>query len=87
MHDLCTLRESIVLPAAGPLKAAPRSKRGAARAAADNLTTPQTAALVAGAIFNPVVLYSEYVLFTTGKGLDPGPGGIYGALEGIGEFS
>lgn len=39
---------------------------------------------MSGAIFNPIVLYSEFILYTTGKGLDPGPGGLYGALEGIG---
>lgn len=55
-------------------------------ASTDELSTPQTAALVSGAIFNPIVLYSEYILFTTGKGLDPGPAGIYGALEGVGKF-
>lgn len=55
--------------------------------ASSNLTTGQTAALVSGAIFNPVVLYSEYTLFSTGKGLDPGPAGIYGALEGVGKLS
>ena len=54
-------------------------------ASADDLSTAQTAALVSGAIFNPVVLYSEWTLFQTGKGLDPGPAGIYGALEGIGD--
>lgn len=32
---------------------------------------------------NPVVLVSEYLLKTTGEGLPPGPGGIYGATEGI----
>lgn len=32
---------------------------------------------------NPVVLVSEYFLKTTGEGLPPGPGGIYGATEGI----
>jgi len=40
-------------------------------------------ATAAGFICNPVMLYSEYVLKTTGSGLPPGPGGIYGALEGI----
>jgi hypothetical protein len=70
---------------AGPLRQSPRSSKVAVRAVADDLTTPQTGALVSGAIFNPIVLYSEFTLFTTGKGLDPGPGGLYGALEGIGQ--
>lgn len=69
---------------AGLLRVGSRSRRVAAKAAADDLTTLQTAALVAGGIFNPIVLYSEWTLFSTGKGLDPGPGGLYGALEGIG---
>jgi len=34
-------------------------------------------------VANPVVLVSEYFLKTTGEGLPPGPGGIYGATEGI----
>lgn len=38
------------------------------------------AAIVAGAVCNPVMLYSEYVLQTTGAGLPPGPGGLYGAI-------
>eukprot|EP00878_Enallax_costatus_P001899 GHUV01002059.1.p1 GENE.GHUV01002059.1~~GHUV01002059.1.p1 ORF type:complete len:161 (+),score=42.51 GHUV01002059.1:129-611(+) len=41
------------------------------------------AAIAAGLVCNPVMLYSEYVLKTTGAGLPPGPGGIFGALEGI----
>lgn len=57
------------------------------RAASDSLTTGQNVALIGGAIFNPVVLFSEWTLFSTGKGLDPGPAGIYGALEGIGKSS
>ena len=70
---------------AGPLR--PRSARTVRVLAATSdaeLSTPQTAALVLGAVFNPVVLLSEYVLVTTGQGLDPGPGGLYGAAEGIG---
>lgn len=41
------------------------------------------AAAVAGLIANPVVLVSEFYLKTTGEGLPPGPGGIYGATEGV----
>ncbi|EKU21923.1 hypothetical protein NGA_2002000 [Nannochloropsis gaditana CCMP526] len=36
-----------------------------------------------GLVACPVVLYSEYVLKTTGCGLPAGPGGSLGALEGI----
>lgn len=39
-----------------------------------------TAAIAAGLVCNPIMLYSEYVLKVTGAGLPPGPGGIYGAL-------
>ena len=38
------------------------------------------AAIAAGLVCNPIMLYSEYVLKTTGAGLPPGPGGIFGAL-------
>eukprot|EP00891_Asterochloris_glomerata_P000820 jgi/Astpho2/820/Aster-x0972 len=41
-------------------------------------------AIGAGLLLNPVVLISEYYLKTTGKGLPEGPGGLYGAAEGIG---
>jgi hypothetical protein len=34
-------------------------------------------------VANPVMLYSEYTLKTTGEGIPPGPGGVYGALEGV----
>jgi hypothetical protein len=37
-------------------------------------------AIAAGLVCNPIMLYSEYVLKTTGAGLPPGPGGVYGAL-------
>lgn len=38
------------------------------------------AAIAAGLVANPVMLFSEYTLKTTGSGLPPGPGGLYGAL-------
>mmetsp|Transcript_25925 Transcript_25925/g.34010 ORF Transcript_25925/g.34010 Transcript_25925/m.34010 type:complete len:217 (+) Transcript_25925:85-735(+) len=47
------------------------------------LSTIDLAAAVSGVIAVPVVLYSEYVLKTTGCGLPPGPFGLLGALEGI----
>ena len=65
---------------------APRRQAVRTFAASDSLTTGQNAALIGGAIFNPVVLFSEWTLFSTGKGLDPGPAGIYGALEGVGQL-
>ena len=67
--------------------ASQRASIRVAAASSEDLTTAQTAALASGAIFNPIVLYSEWTLFSTGKGLDPGPAGIYGALEGIGPQS
>ena len=54
------------------------------RAASDaDLSKSAKAAAVAGLIANPVVLVSEFFLKTTGEGLPPGPGGIYGATEGV----
>lgn len=41
------------------------------------------AAIAAGLVANPVMLFSEYTLKTTGEGIPPGPGGLYGALEGV----
>jgi len=49
----------------------------------EGLSTLDNALLVAGAVASPTVLYSEFVLATTGCGLPPGPGGSIGALEGI----
>jgi len=45
-----------------------------------------TLQLVAGALGTPAALlvcYSAYLLATTGDGLPPGPGGAYGAAEGV----
>lgn len=39
--------------------------------------------IAAGLISNPVVAYSLYTLKTTGAGLPPGPGGLYGAIGEI----
>ena len=36
--------------------------------------------IATGLVSNPVVAYSLYVLKTTGSGLPPGPGGLYGAI-------
>jgi hypothetical protein len=41
------------------------------------------AAIASGLIANPVMLWSEYTLKTTGAGLPPGPGGALGALGEI----
>ncbi len=79
---------SLACSIAGPLSKSLQQSRlrlvTVRAASTDDLSTAETAALVSGAIFNPVVLYSEWTLFQTGKGLDPGPAGIYGALEGVG---
>ena len=53
------------------------------RAAAEQSSNLTKAAVAAGLIANPVVLVSEYFLKTTGEGLPPGPGGLYGATEGV----
>lgn len=48
------------------------------------LSPPQQTAAVALAVpALPIVAYSEYILFTTGCGLPPGPSGIIGAAEGV----
>lgn len=76
-----------------PTTAAPTSARRAAR-----MTTPPTgnedspppfstagkAAVVAAFLTFPTVAVSEYALLTTGCGLPPGPGGLIGAVEGVG---
>mmetsp|Transcript_18187 Transcript_18187/g.45864 ORF Transcript_18187/g.45864 Transcript_18187/m.45864 type:complete len:126 (-) Transcript_18187:180-557(-) len=43
----------------------------------------QQAIGIGGVIAGIVMLYSEYTLKTTGCGLPAGPGGAYGAIEGI----
>lgn len=46
-------------------------------------STLQTVGAFGGLLAVPVVLYSLYVLKTTGCGLPPGPGGSVGAAEGV----
>ena len=43
----------------------------------DTIGTLGTAAVASGALANPLVLLSDYVLFSTGRGLPEGPGGKY----------
>jgi len=76
-----------------PTTAASTSARRAAR-----MTTPPTgsedspppfstagkAAVAAAFLTFPTVAVSEYALLTTGCGLPPGPGGLIGAVEGVG---
>ena len=53
-------------------------------AASDSeIGTAGTAAVALGALANPLVLFSDYVLFTTGRGLPEGPGGkvLYASLS------
>lgn len=42
-----------------------------------------TTAIAVGLLSNPIALYSEYTLATTGSGLPPGPYGLVGAAEGL----
>mmetsp|Transcript_16187 Transcript_16187/g.37209 ORF Transcript_16187/g.37209 Transcript_16187/m.37209 type:complete len:241 (-) Transcript_16187:119-841(-) len=35
----------------------------------------------------PISLFSSWALLTTGSGIDPGPGGLYGLIEGIASLS
>ncbi|KAK9834062.1 hypothetical protein WJX81_006842 [Elliptochloris bilobata] len=57
--------------------------RPAVCSATQDLTGLQKAAIPIGAASNVIMLISEYTLKTTGKGLPEGPGGIFGALEGV----
>lgn len=41
------------------------------------------AAIVGGLVGSPIMLLSAYFLATTGDGFPPGPGGAYGAAEGV----
>ena len=79
--------EKFTTPTAGPLRLPRRAhvRRASAktRAAIDQNSTVTKAVIAAGFVANPVVLVSEYFLKTTGEGLPPGPGGIYGATEGV----
>ncbi len=47
----------------------------AAAADAEDIGTAGTAAIALGALANPLVLLSDYTLYTTGRGLPEGPGG------------
>jgi hypothetical protein len=73
-------------PAAVRAVASPRLSRRCLRVRAssssEDIGTGGLVAAAAGAVANPVMLYSEYVLKTTGSGLPPGPGGLYGAIGG-----
>ena len=53
-------------------------------AASDSeIGTAGTAAVALGALANPLVLLSDYVLFTTGRGLPEGPGGEIRMLSAL----
>jgi len=54
-----------------------------ATAAEEDIGAAGTAAIALGLVSNPIVLWSEYTLKTTGAGLPPGPGGALGAAEGV----
>ncbi|MEW5310488.1 MAG: hypothetical protein WDW38_002283 [Sanguina aurantia] len=63
-------------------RAAPKKPVESAPAVAD-IGTAGFAAIASGLLANPIMLYSLYTLKTTGAGLPPGPGGAYGAAEGV----
>ena len=52
-----------------------RSRHITHAASDSEIGTAGTAAVALGALANPIVLLSDYVLFTTGRGLPEGPGG------------
>lgn len=49
----------------------------------DDVGTTGKAVIALGLLANPLCLWSEYTLKTTGAGLPPGPGGALGAAEGL----
>ena len=66
-----------------PLRVAAAASKTPAPPPPAPLSGGDTALLAVGAISVPVVAFSLYVLQTTGCGLPPGPGGLYGAVEGV----
>jgi hypothetical protein len=46
----------------------------------DDVGAAGLAGIAVGLVSNPVVALSLYTLKTTGAGLPPGPGGLYGAI-------
>ena len=76
----CVVRPARARVVLAPVRAA---EKGAREPEESDNTTLQ---LVAGALGTPAALlvcYSAYLLATTGDGLPPGPGGAYGAAEGV----
>lgn len=78
-------RSSALLPArARPLAPARAHARTRARVRAEDDGGSPAAAIGALGIFASLVCFvSEFTLKTTGCGLPAGPGGLYGAVEGI----
>lgn len=61
-----------------------RTCRTVAAAAKDEpLSSLDSFLLVVGGVSAPVCLFSEWTLFETGCGLPAGPGGAFGAIEGV----
>ena len=84
IDDVCACGHHACVHAGVPqLRIAQRRARTQCRAASSELSTPALAAAVAGLVANPICLWSEYTLKTTGSGLPPGPGGALGAAEGV----
>lgn len=84
--DPCMVPRPVVRARGGlvPARAAGKKDAGARAGGDDEGNT--TLQLVAGALGTPAALlvcYSSYLLATTGDGLPPGPGGAYGAAEGV----
>lgn len=46
----------------------------------EDIGTAGVVAIATGLVSNLVVPYSLYTLLSTGAGLPPGPGGLYGAI-------
>ena len=63
---------------------AQRTRRTVAASASDEpLSSLDSALLVLGGVSAPICLFSEWTLFQTGCGVPAGPGGVFGAIEGV----
>lgn len=70
------MSDPAALPAGCRAGTARRSRQVVRAAAADqDVGTAGLAAIGLGLVANPICLWSEYTLKTTGAGLPPGPGG------------
>ena len=77
------LKDIVQLERGAGAKTTSTARRTQCYATGSELSSAELAAAGAGLIANPICLWSEFTLKTTGSGLPPGPGGALGAAEGI----